>query len=185
MNILVTGGCGFVGSSICLYLKNNIKKLNIISVDNLSKIYSKHNEKILKRKKIYNKKINVGKIKDLKNLKFNADFIIDCSANPAVEASKGNIAKFIESNFLSTQNILDKADKDKSKIIFLSSSRVYPIENSYQRFKKYQKTGKHSFFKENDNLLGPKSIYGFTKFSSEELIKEYAYSNNIKYIIVK
>ena len=183
MNILVTGGCGFVGSSICLYLKNNIKKLNIISVDNLSKIYSKHNEKILKRKKIYNKKINVGKIKDLKNLKFNADFIIDCSANPAVEASKGNIAKFIESNFLSTQNILDKADKDKSKIIFLSSSRVYPIENSYQRFKKYQKTGKHSFFKENDNLLGPKSIYGFTKFSSEELIKEYAYSNNIKYII--
>ena len=28
-----------------------------------------------------------------------------------------------------------------------------------------------------------KSLYGFTKLASEELIKEYAYSNNLKYII--
>ena len=30
---------------------------------------------------------------------------------------------------------------------------------------------------------GPKSIYGFTKFRSEELIKEYSYLFKIKYII--
>ena len=49
MNIIVTGGCGFVGSSICLYLKKEIKNLNIISVDNLSKIYSNYNQRKLKK----------------------------------------------------------------------------------------------------------------------------------------
>tara|TARA_B100000029_G_C17537634_1_gene945471 strand:+ start:1495 stop:1653 length:159 start_codon:yes stop_codon:yes gene_type:complete len=50
MNIIVTGGCGFIGSSICLNLKKNIKNLNILSIDNLSKKYSKYNEDILKKK---------------------------------------------------------------------------------------------------------------------------------------
>ena len=121
MNILVTGGCGFVGSSICTYLKKKNKNLNILSVDNLSKIYSKYNQRNLKKNKINNKIINVGNIKKFQNLKFKADFIIDCSAEPSVEASRKNISKVIESNFLSTLNVLEKAKRDKSKVIFLSS----------------------------------------------------------------
>ena len=183
MNILVTGGCGFVGSSICIYLKKKNRDLNILSVDNLSKIYSKYNQRKLKKNKINNKKINVGNINNFKNLKFKADFIIDCSAEPAVEASRRNVSKVIESNFLSTFNVLQKAKKDKSKVIFLSSSRVYPIKLSYNKFSNYLKTGKHKLYTENDSILGIKTIYGFTKLSSEELIKEYMYSNNIEYII--
>ena len=183
MNILVTGGCGFVGSSICTYLKKKNKNLNILSVDNLSKIYSKYNQRNLKKNKINNKIINMGNIKKFQNLKFKADFIIDCSAEPSVEASRKNISKVIESNFLSTLNVLEKAKRDKSKVIFLSSSRVYPIKLSYNKFKKYVKTGKHNLYNENDNVLGIKTIYGFSKLSSEELIKEYMYSNKIEYII--
>ena len=41
MKILVTGGCGFVGTNICLYL--NSKGYKITSLDNLSRKGSKYN----------------------------------------------------------------------------------------------------------------------------------------------
>jgi len=40
-----------------------------------------------------------------------------------------------------------------------------------------------SNFDENTNTNGVKSIYGFTKYASELLIKEYSYIFNIKFII--
>ena len=183
MNIIITGGCGFVGSSLCLFLKKNFKNLNILSIDNLSKNYSKFNEKILKKRGISNKNINIGKFNSLKKIKFKADFIIDCSAEPAVEVSRRKIVGVLESNFLSTVNVLEKAKEDKSKVIFISSSRVYPIETSYIKFKKYRRFKKHLAYSENLNFSGQKTIYGFTKYSSERLIEEYEYSEKIKYII--
>ena len=183
MKIIVTGGCGFVGSSLCLFLKKNIKNLQILSIDNLSKSYSKYNQKILLKNKIKNKNINLGKFNSLENLKFKADYIIDCSAEPAVEISKRKVVQVIESNFLSTLNILEKSREDNSKIIFVSSSRVYPIKISYEKFKKFKKYKKHFPYSEKADFSKQKSIYGFTKDSSEKLIEEYNLSNNIKYII--
>ncbi len=183
MNIIITGGCGFVGSSLCLFLKQNLKNSKILSIDNLSKNYSKFNQKILKKHNIKNKKINLGKFNSLKHVNFKADIIIDCSAEPAVEISKKKIVNVIESNFISTLNILEKNKKDGSKLIFISSSRVYPINNSYKKFQDYKKKKIIPTFTEQDNLKGAKTIYGFTKSASEELIKEYSYSEKIKYII--
>ena len=95
MNIIITGGCGFVGSSLCLYLKKNLKRSKILSIDNLSKNYSVFNQKILKKNNIENKKINLGKFNSLKHVNFKADIIIDCSAEPAVEISKKKLLKLL------------------------------------------------------------------------------------------
>ena len=46
-NILVPGGCGFVGSNISIYLKKNLKKSKIYSLDNLSRKGSNLNYKRL------------------------------------------------------------------------------------------------------------------------------------------
>ena len=46
MKILITGGCGFVGTNIAIFLKN--KKHNIFTIDNLSRKGSKYNSNILK-----------------------------------------------------------------------------------------------------------------------------------------
>ena len=50
MKILITGGCGFVGTNLSIYLKE--KGFSISSLDNLSKKGSLFNLKILKKKRL-------------------------------------------------------------------------------------------------------------------------------------
>ena len=52
MKILITGGCGFVGTNIALHLAK--KKYKIHCLDNLSRKGSKYNLELLK-KKLYKK----------------------------------------------------------------------------------------------------------------------------------
>ena len=124
MKILITGGCGFVGTNLGLYL--NSKGFNVHSLDNLSRKGSKYNLKLLKKRKIKNFKINIENFKFIKKLP-KYDLIIDCCAEAAVEISKKDIDKVFNTNLLGTFNILKKIKKDKSKLIYLSTSRVYPI----------------------------------------------------------
>ena len=59
MKILITGGCGFFGSNIFIFLKKKMKKAKIFSLDNLSRSGSVINKDRLKRYKIPNFKINI------------------------------------------------------------------------------------------------------------------------------
>ena len=126
MKILITGGCGFVGSNLAIFLKKRLKNTFILSVDNLIRKGSLLNEKRLKKLKIYNKRIDVSNYNKIKTLK-KFDLIIDCCAEPAIEASKKEPDKVFNTNLVGTFNILKKCIKDNSNIIFLSSSRVYSI----------------------------------------------------------
>ena len=127
MKILITGGCGFVGTNLALFL--NFKGFKIESLDNLSRKGSKYNLKLLKKEKIKNYKLDIYNQNKLKKLP-KYDLIIDCCAEAAVEVSKREMDKVVNTNLIGTINILKKAKKDKSKLIFLSSSRVYPIKES-------------------------------------------------------
>ena len=177
-SILITGGCGFVGTNLAIYLQKELKNFSIFSADNLNKDYSKFNLNILRKIKIKNYKVDISSNKFLK-IKKKFDFIIDCSADPAVENSRKDTRSVFNNNLKTTFNILEKTKKDKSKIIFISSSRIYPIIESKKKFR-YKE---NSFFDEQTKTDGIKSLYGFTKFTSELLIKEYSYIFNIKYII--
>ena len=55
--------------------------------------------------------------------------IIDCCAEASVNKSSKEINRVINTNLIGTLNILQKCVKDTCNIIFLSSSRVYSIEN--------------------------------------------------------
>ena len=126
MKILITGGCGFVGANIALFL--NSKGYKIESLDNLSRKGSNYNLNILKQNKIKNYKIDISNYKKLSKLP-KYDLVIDCCAEAAVEVSRKNIDKVIDTNLIGTINILKKAKKNNSKIIFISSSRVYSIKS--------------------------------------------------------
>ena len=183
MKILVTGGCGFVGTNLCLHLKK--KKFKVISIDNLSRKGSKYNLNLLKNNNIKNFKIDIANFNNLKKIP-KVDLIIDCCAEAAVEVSKRELDKVFFTNLVGTFNILKKAKIDKAKLIFLSSSRVYPLTLLSNLVKQKKMNKKIRFFKKIDekfSLDGPRSIYGFTKLSSEMLIEEFSYQFGIKFII--
>ena len=182
MRILITGGCGFIGSNIAIFLKNKINNLTIHSLDNLSRNSSKINLDRLKKQKIKNFNVNISNKSKINSL-IKYDFIIDCCAEAAVEASKLEAERVFFTNLVGTFNILEKAKKDKSKIIFLSTSRVYSIKSILSKAKDINKKKYNFKINENFSKKSPISLYGFTKLSSEKLIEEYSFSNNIKYII--
>tara|TARA_B100000686_G_scaffold150809_1_gene158101 strand:- start:11535 stop:12557 length:1023 start_codon:yes stop_codon:yes gene_type:complete len=182
MKILVTGGCGFVGSNIAIYLKEKLPKSKINTVDNLSRKGSALNQLRLKKYNIKNYRYNISDYNKIKKIPRH-DLIIDCCAEAAVEISKIEVDRVFNTNLTGTFNLLKKCVKDKSRLIFLSSSRVYAINQFKELEKKIKKNNKNFYPNKNLSTSGPKSIYGFTKFSSEELIKEYAYLFKVKYII--
>ena len=178
MKILITGGCGFVGSNLAIYLKKKRISTQINSLDNLSRKGTLLNLNRLKKNKIKNFKIDISNNKALKKLP-KYDLIVDCCAEAAVEASKKEVDRVFYTNLVGTFNILKKCVKDKSNLIFLSSSRVYSI-NKLQKLKK-----RNFLVDEKFDTFGAKSIYGFCKYSSELLIKEFSFLHNIKYVITR
>ena len=101
--------CGFIGTNLALYLSK--KGFKVSSLDNLSRKGSKYNSTLLKRIKfeililIY---LILIKLKKLPKY----DLIIDCCAEAAVEISKKDIDKVINTNLIGTFNILKKIKKD-------------------------------------------------------------------------
>ncbi len=185
MKILITGGCGFVGSNLALFLKKRQKNAHISSIDNLIRKGSDQNERRLKKQEIPNFRIDLRNFNNLKKLgRF--DIIIDCCAEPAIETSKKNPDKVFYTNLIGTYNILKKCVKDKSNIIFLSSSRVYSIKALRKLIKnlnlkkpiKSKKVIDEKFETDSES-----SLYGFTKFASEKLIKEFFFKKKLKYIL--
>ena len=176
MKILITGGCGFVGSNLAIYFKDNHIGTQINSLDNLSRKGTLLNFYRLKKKKIKNFKIDISNNKAVGSLP-RYDLIIDCCAEASVETSKKNVDVVFNTNLLGTYNILKKCKKDKSNLIFLSSSRVYSI----QKLRSLKKN--NILINEKFDTSGAKSIYGFCKYSSEHLIKEFSFMYKIKYII--
>ena len=181
--ILVTGGCGFIGTNLCVYLKK--KHYLVYSLDNLSRKGSIYNFKLLRDLKIRNFKFDIFNFKKVNSLpKF--DLIIDCCAEAAVEVSRKDIDRVVNTNLIGTLNILKKAKKDNSKIIFLSSSRVNSIKTISKMFQNHDFKNQLKIKKtinENFDTNSPKSIYGLTKHVSEMFIEEFAFAFNLKYII--
>ena len=184
MKILITGGCGFVGSNIAIYLKKD-KNVKIFSLDNLSRSGSKVNRNRLRTNKIRNFKINIEDYKKIQKLeKFN--LIIDCCAEPSIEASRNAPDRVFNTNLVGTFNILKKCIKDNSNLIFLSSSRVYSIDHLKKilpntNLKKPIKTKK--VVNESFETVSASSLYGFTKLASEKLIKEMFFKRNLQFMI--
>ena len=185
MKILITGGCGFVGSNIAIFLKKKLKKVNICSLDNLMRKGSSQNRNRLLKYNIKNYKINIEKYEKIKSLK-KFDLVIDCCAEPAIEVSKKEPDRVFNTNLMGTFNILKKCINDKANIIFLSSSRVYSIKKLRALVKDLNIKSPLKIKKkitENFETESASSLYGFTKIASEKLIKEFFFNTNLKYLI--
>ena len=88
---------------------------------------------------------------------------------PAVEVSSRDPTDVIQNNFITTLNLLRFSKKNKSKIIFLSSSRIYPIKKSYEFFNLKNK----KLYTEKTSTDGAKTIYGFQNLHRKNLLKNF------------
>lgn len=194
-HILITGGCGFVGSSLCIEFKNKYPDYHIFALDNLKRRGSELNIKRLKELGIH---FVQGDIRNKEDLEFKEKFdtIIDAAAEPSVLAGlSGSTDYLINTNFNGTVNCLNLALKNKSDFIFLSTSRIYPI-GSIENIKfeekdtRFQISGSQSFqgistkgLSESFPIEGSRSLYGSTKLASELFVKEYQELMGIRAVI--
>lgn len=184
MKILITGGSGFVGSNLAFKL-SQIQRFSIIVFDNLKRRGAELN--LIQFKELGIRFIH-GDIRckdDLESIG-EIDLIIDASAEPSVLAGiNGGHRQLININLIGTINLMDLALKNKAKFIFLSTSRIFPIESLNKIKFKEQKTRfsilDHQDLKgvskngisEKFSKEGPKSLYGASKYAIEVLIQEY------------
>ena len=114
MKILITGGCGFVGSNLAVYLKKKILNVQIHTLDNLSRRGSIINYRRLKKYNIKNYRYNIDDYNRINQIPKH-NLIIDCCAEPAVEVSKSEVDRVFNTNLVGTFNVLKKCSKDMKK----------------------------------------------------------------------
>jgi len=195
MRVLITGGAGFVGSNLAIFLKNHLPAATVICFDNLKRRGSELNLTRLKEVGIQFVHGDVRNAEDFEALP-PFDLMIECSAEPSVLAGVDSSPAYVlNTNLLGTIHCLEEVRKNHASMIFLSTSRVYPIKPinalSYTeeatRFSLAGNTGKPGVtgegITEEFSLQGPRSIYGATKLCSEYLIQEYVESYGIRAII--
>jgi CDP-paratose 2-epimerase len=183
-HILITGGAGFVGSNLAVSWARDTN-IKITCLDNLHRRGSELSLSRLKKVGIEFVHGDIRNISDIENIgKF--DLLLECSAEPSVHAGyNSNPNYLIDTNLIGTINCLEVARRQQSDVIYLSTSRVYPIE----------KLRNIPLTRSNDRLIispdssgvgwsesgistdfpmvGARSIYGATKLCSELLIEEY------------
>lgn len=195
-NILITGGAGFVGSSLAFELKSNYPHYHIICFDNLRRKGSELNISRLNSAGIEFVHGDIRNKEDFDGLP-KIDTLIEASAEPSVLAgiNGGTPDYLMNTNLFGTVNCLNFAVKNQSEFIFLSTSRIYPIktietldfEEEETRFalKSDQKIPgvSEKGIAENFPLEGARSLYGTTKLASELIIQEYQEFYGLKTVI--
>jgi CDP-paratose 2-epimerase len=130
--ILITGGAGSVGSSLCLALERNDPHGAVIAFDNLHRRGSELNLPGLRAAGVEFLHGDVRSPGDLAAAG-QPDLIVECSAEPAAQAGYGGSPDYlIESNLTGCYHCLELARRSKADFLFLSTSRVYPYRRINQ-----------------------------------------------------
>ena len=193
--ILITGGAGFVGSSLALGLKKLHSDWHIICLDNLKRRGSELNLPRLKALGIEFVHGDVRSTDDLDSEVFDIDVIIDCSAEPSVLAGLSSPQYVLQTNLIGTINILELARKTDADLIFLSTSRIYSIEplsnlNIVETVTRLELAESQTIagvsnagITEDFPVNSYRSLYGTTKLASELLIAEYRQAYGLQAIV--
>ncbi|MFN0048504.1 MAG: SDR family NAD(P)-dependent oxidoreductase [Cytophagales bacterium] len=178
MNILVTGGAGFVGSHLCDRLIAQGNK--VICLDSFDEFYpkaiKKENIKELKENTKFH--LITGDVRDTDNLidiltTKKVEMIVHLAGKCGAVNSLKNPLDYISSNVNGTVSILEAAkEAEINKLIFSSSSTVYG-------------NGIDSPFTEDSLINTPTSPYAASKQAAEMFIKMYHEMHGISAVVLR
>jgi len=195
MRILIAGGAGFVGSSLCLNFRKSLPGAAIVAFDNLRRRGSERNLAIFKEHNIQFVHGDVRSADDIQGCGAGFDLFVDASAEPSVLAGQeGSPAYVLDTNLKGTLNCLEYARKSCGQFLFLSTSRVYSIDPLRAISLDENKTRFVVGAAEQGGLSQegvaetfpthlPRSLYGATKLASEMFVQEYVNTYGMKAII--
>ena len=169
MNLLVTGGCGFIGTNFIRYLLNLPDFLgNIINVDRLT--YAGNPENLADMEKAYPDRYTFvqadicdpEKMADIFN-RYDIDTVCHFAAESHVDRSIVAPDDFIKTNIIGTFNLLEIAKNQKHRL-----NRFHHISTD----EVYGSLGKQGLFTETTPYQ-PSSPYSASKASSDHLVRAY------------
>ncbi|MEM2914185.1 MAG: NAD-dependent epimerase/dehydratase family protein [Candidatus Bathyarchaeia archaeon] len=162
MDVLVTGGAGFIGSHLVEVLMN--KGYRVTVLDNLSSGHKRNLDHILNSKCL---KFLLGDCRvhdDVKEALKGVDAVFHFAANPEVRLELTSPEECYEHNIKATYVLLEGIRKSNVEtIVFASSSTVYGDATIIPT-------------PENYGPLKPISLYGASKLACEALVSSYCYS---------
>ena len=195
-HILVTGGAGFAGSSLCIALRRAFPDTRVTAFDNLKRRGSELNLSRLASAGVQFVHGDVRSLADLSAVSPRPDLVIECSAEASAQAGYGGSPDYlIQTNLAGCYNCLELAREAHADFLFLSTSRVYPFralnslaydeqETRFCLIPEQQVQGASKLgIAEAFPLDGPRSLYGMTKLAAELMVEEYADAYGTRFII--
>jgi CDP-paratose 2-epimerase len=188
VNILITGVCGFVGSTLAESLLERVEGIQVTGIDNLMRPGAETNRLRLERPGVKFIPGDLRAASDMTGLPA-CDWVIDAAANPSVLAGTsgaGSSRRLFEHNLTALGNVLEYCRESKAGLLLLSSSRVYsiaamtsiPLLVQVESFN-LDATGPLPIGLSAQGIgvefptTAPISLYGATKLASEIMAVEY------------
>ncbi|MFL6204083.1 MAG: NAD-dependent epimerase/dehydratase family protein [Acidimicrobiales bacterium] len=179
--VLITGGAGFVGSNLAVQLRSRHPDWQVVALDNL---YRRGSELNLPRLRDAGVEFLHGDVRQPADLHGTGDFdaIVECSAEPSVLAGS---AETVPVNLMGAYHCFEAARERSAQIVFLSTSRVYPVEavealrwteadTRFELAAEQEVAGASAEgISEELPLAGRRTIYGASKLAAEVLLAEY------------
>ena len=178
INMLVTGGCGFIGSNFIRYELEKDSSVNIVNLDKLT--YAGNLENLLDIPKDYKDRYAFvkGDILDAELVKQiiaenRIDIIINFAAESHVDRSIIEPAEFMKTNILGVQTLLEAVKQAGiERFIQISTDEVYGDLPD------------KGYFRE-ETSLAPNSPYAASKASADMLVKAYFHTYKLPVIITR
>lgn len=171
--IVITGGCGFIGSHIVEYFHKKFVNSKIYVFDKITYAASLDNLlEVKKSKRIIICQYDILNFNSLKKIIHNADLVIHAAAESHVDNSFRLDDGFVMTNVLGTKNVMQACkDNNVKKILHISTDEIYG-----EIFK--------GSFKEN-NRFNPSNPYSSSKAAAEMIVNGYIHSYKLPVITVR
>ena len=203
MKVLITGGCGFLGSTLALYLCE--QGYDVVAMDNLVRRGSESNIERLQERRFAFVHGDVRCVEDFSGLPQGIELICDASAQPSVVTGYTNPMFDLTNNTLGVIHVLEYARERRCPLIFCCTNRIYSSDriNALPRregatrlewdaavWKKLPAENRPARFdpeygvSEEFSLDGAgRSIYGVSKLMADIVCQEYSDAFDIPVVV--